>query len=151
MKKNIIRTALLLFNLGFFKYILFKLKCLLPENIKILKFKNQKFYIRKNTSDFEVFRQVFASKQYNVKGLSGEQVEYIIDLGSNNGMSAAQFKMQFPKAKLIGVDPDLDNIAIAKKILNYFLMLFLSIKQYGMRKQIWIFLIPVKVHILIML
>jgi FkbM family methyltransferase len=120
MKKNIIRTALLLFNLGFLKFIIFKIKCYLPGDIKTLKFKNQKFYIRKNTSDFEVFRQIFASKQYNVKGLSGEQVEYIIDLGSNNGMSAAYFKMQYPKAKLIGVDPDLDNIAIAKKNTELF-------------------------------
>jgi FkbM family methyltransferase len=95
--------------------LLFKINYFLPGIVKSILFKKNRFYLRKNTSDFEVFRQIFASKQYNVKGLTRDQVEYIIDLGSNNGMSAAYFKIQYPKAKLVGVDPDLENIAIAKK------------------------------------
>ena len=60
------------------------------------------------SSDSSVYRQVLIECEYqplyNLKNL-----KTILDLGANVGLSTVVFLNQFPKAKVVGVEPDPDN------------------------------------------
>jgi len=66
---------------------------------------------RPRTSDFDVFCQVFAHRQYRC--LDGvENPGLIIDCGANVGYSAAYFLSRFPTATVIAVEPDPANFQV---------------------------------------
>jgi FkbM family methyltransferase len=61
--------------------------------------------VRPDSSDFEVFRQIFVRQQYKPATLI-EDVEVIIDCGANAGYSALFFLKHFPHARVIALEPD---------------------------------------------
>lgn len=63
--------------------------------------------IRPNTFDAEIFTQMFIYKQYDF-AIQGE-VNIIIDLGANNGMSALFFHNKYPSAMIYALEPDKKN------------------------------------------
>jgi FkbM family methyltransferase len=67
--------------------------------------------LRKGTSDFDVFRQVFLCRQYALR--VAEPVEYIVDAGANIGLSSIYLLRRFPQARVIAVEPDGENCALA--------------------------------------
>lgn len=74
---------------------------------------------RRNTSDLDVFRQIFVQREYkcidDVKDAS-----VIVDCGANVGYSSAYFLSRFLNAQVIAVEPDPDSFEILKKNVEPF-------------------------------
>lgn len=84
----------------------------------VLMSKNAKFPLvcRPNTSDFDVFYQIFVEREYScLDDLSN--VDLVIDCGANVGYSAAYFLTRFPNCKVICVEPDVSNFMLLEKNL----------------------------------
>lgn len=75
-------------------------------------------WIRKETTDFLVFEQVFLLEEYNIP-ISNE-VKTILDLGANVGYSAIYFAHRFEEADIICVEPESKNFDSLKLNTNYF-------------------------------
>jgi FkbM family methyltransferase len=74
--------------------------------------------LRARTSDFAVFRQVFLERQYG--RLPVREPRIIIDAGANIGLASLYFLHQYPGARIIAIEPDPENLAIAEKNLKAF-------------------------------
>src|SRR5262249_7165282 len=72
--------------------------------------------LRRNTSDFDVFRQIFLCRQYALR-LAGP-VEYIVDAGANIGLASLYLLRRFPRARVVAVEPDTENLEIARHNLR---------------------------------
>ena len=109
-----------IYLLGVIQYLklLFTLKSKTPYlRLKLKGYQNE-IYLRPKTSDFKIFKQIFIEEDYNVK--FPEEVNNIIDAGSNCGYSIVYFKNKFKNAKLIAIEPDSSNIEILKKNTAHF-------------------------------
>ena len=85
--------------------------------------------LRPQSSDPEVFSQIFARHDYDLRyfpqferiaAYSRAIVErgrrpLILDLGANNGASALWFALLFPEAKVVAVEPEPNNAAICRE------------------------------------
>ncbi|MBK8510782.1 MAG: FkbM family methyltransferase [Saprospiraceae bacterium] len=104
-----------------YRYEVFKESCfakgyLINECGKSLKIKidNERVVtLRTDSSDTEVFAQVFLSGEYlpAVKFLkyNGIDVKHIIDCGANIGISSVYFNCEFPTAVIYAVEPEPSN------------------------------------------
>jgi FkbM family methyltransferase len=72
--------------------------------------------LRRRTSDFDVFRQIFLCRQYALRPAG--PVEYIVDAGANIGLASVYLLRRFPLARVIAIEPDSENIEIAKHNLQ---------------------------------
>ncbi|MFM8478594.1 MAG: FkbM family methyltransferase [Planctomycetaceae bacterium] len=79
-------------------------------------------FIRQNTSDRDVFEQVFCWNELLV-GYPAEEINWIIDAGANVGFTTVWFANRFPKATIVAIEPDPEN----------FRMLQTNIKGFGTR------------------
>lgn len=82
---------------------------LLPGHAPKLKVPSLKHPIvmRRNTSDPNVFRQVFLKNEYDIKIPFNPSV--IIDGGANIGLFSIKMKNEFPESTIICIEPDPDN------------------------------------------
>ena len=77
--------------------------------------------LRKNTSDFFIFNQIFIRKDYadlvaKMKiAITPEQSPLIIDAGANIGCATLFFYAYFNHAQIIGVEPETSNFEMLKK------------------------------------
>jgi FkbM family methyltransferase len=90
--------------------------------------------IRTKSSDALVVRQVFGARDYDISGFGqfekiqrtyddlcrSDLVPIIIDAGANIGASAIWFASQFPKAKILAVEPDAANAACCRANVGNF-------------------------------
>jgi hypothetical protein len=60
--------------------------------------------LRRRTSDFDVFRQIFLCRQYALR--PKEPVEYIVAAGANIGLASVYLLRRFPLARVIAIEPD---------------------------------------------
>lgn len=74
--------------------------------------------LRYDTSDRSVYEQVFVEKQYEFPEL--DNVEFIIDAGANIGLASVYLLTKYPKAQVIAIEPDPENLAIAELNLRPF-------------------------------
>ena len=80
-----------------------------------------KVLLRRMTSDYAVFRQIFMAKEYKPlvdlidKNNKRENIKYIIDAGANNGCSAIYLKKCFKNSEIISIEPDCGLCAIAEE------------------------------------
>jgi len=86
-------------------------------------------YTRDGTSDGPVFDQIFKSGLLDVtyadqyawikagydRAISSGETPLIVDCGSNIGLSCLFFARAWPQAKIIGIEPAHDNVALALK------------------------------------
>ncbi|GAB4234889.1 MAG: hypothetical protein Tsb0034_08790 [Ekhidna sp.] len=74
---------------------------------------NQKFSLRNHTSDIAVYLEIYESGEYDLllRYISEMRIEIntILDIGSNIGMSILFFQNEFPKSKIIALEPDKSN------------------------------------------
>lgn len=75
--------------------------------------------IRGNSSDFDVFRQIFMQKEY-ASLLDIKEVNLVIDAGANVGYSSVYFLSHFPDCKIVAVEPDPENYAALKYNLSHY-------------------------------
>ncbi|MEY2976800.1 MAG: FkbM family methyltransferase [Prochlorotrichaceae cyanobacterium] len=73
---------------------------------------NFPIYLRRGTSDFSNFLQIFVHAEYSP--CFSSVPETILDLGSYIGLSAIYFANRFPKAKIICVEPSADNYELLR-------------------------------------
>ncbi|AWI87073.1 FkbM family methyltransferase [Methylobacterium sp. DM1] len=77
---------------------------------------------RPQTSDMDVFSQIFVEREYQAID-SVKSAELILDCGANVGYSSAYFLSRFPQAMVIAVEPEIGN----------FRQLRINTKNYGTR------------------
>lgn len=71
-------------------------------------------YARRRTTDLKVFEAVFAWREYRCLDRVVDP-ELIVDLGANVGYSTAYFCARYPRAMVIAVEPDPDNVAMLRR------------------------------------
>lgn len=101
------------------------IKLKLKKNISI---KKTALNLRNGTSDFPVFRQVFMDHEY-LLDINPQSVKSIIDGGCNVGLASIYFSVQYPNAKIAGIEPDDKNFAQA--VWNTQSLKNISIMQAG--------------------
>jgi FkbM family methyltransferase len=74
-------------------------------------------YVRWDSSDPEVFRQIFIDRQYSYFD-HVEHIGLVIDCGANVGYSAAYFLSTHPAGEVIAVEPDPTNFATLRPNLS---------------------------------
>ncbi len=115
LNKKIFTTLRLLYRLGIMKTLLLALSfSVSAEEVKI-KWKKHSMTIRKHSTDFIVFREIFVFNQYKIKLLNNHKADIIVDLGANIGLSVLYFNDQYPDAKIIAVEPEKRNFSLLKK------------------------------------
>jgi FkbM family methyltransferase len=72
-------------------------------------------FLRNGTSDLSVFGQVFLQGQYAHMPVRTPRV--IIDGGANIGLTSLYFLRRYPKARVIAIEPDPENMKVAEKNL----------------------------------
>lgn len=83
------------------------LKKIKNKEIYEIKGKKYKFFLRKNTSDYEVLKDIFAERTYDINYRMTPKI--ILDCGANIGLSSLFFNMRFPEAKIISIEPEDSN------------------------------------------
>lgn len=76
-------------------------------------------YCRPDTSDLNVFWQIFIAREYRCLD-EVKQADLIIDCGANVGYSSAYFLSSYPKAMVVAVEPDGENFAMLERNLAPF-------------------------------
>jgi FkbM family methyltransferase len=74
--------------------------------------------LRTGTSDFAVFSQVFLHRQYALLPVSSPR--FIIDAGANIGLTSLFFLLKYPTARVVAIEPDASNLAVARQNLRPF-------------------------------
>jgi FkbM family methyltransferase len=75
--------------------------------------------IRADSSDIDVFMQIFAAQEYACL-LGLKHVDLIIDAGANVGFSSVYFLSRFPSCRVIAVEPDAANYkALQRNLAPY--------------------------------
>lgn len=76
------------------------------------------FYLRKNTSDIDVFREIIGENLYSIDFKLEPKV--IIDCGANIGVSAVYLTNKYPESKIICIEPEINNYnLLLKNTFNY--------------------------------
>jgi FkbM family methyltransferase len=73
------------------------------------------FEYRPGTTDLLVLEQVLLDREYQVDAIDPASVEYIVDLGSNIGVTALFWAQHYPRARMILVEPDPDNFRLLRR------------------------------------
>lgn len=75
-------------------------------------------FIRRDSSDYGVFEEVFIENEYQIK--TEEKPQYIIDAGANIGLTALYFLRRYPSASIVCIEPEAANFEILlKNMANY--------------------------------
>jgi FkbM family methyltransferase len=72
--------------------------------------------MRNGTSDFAVLAQVFLHGQYGRLPVHNPRV--IIDAGANIGLASLYFLHRYPGARILALEPDPENLAVAEENLR---------------------------------
>jgi len=103
--------------LGFKLYLLKKLK--FPRMVKIcLPHFKDAMVLRPNTSDINVFEQIFIDEEYRCS--IDTEPAIIIDAGANIGLASIYYSLAFPKAKIIAFEPEFSNFALLQENVKHY-------------------------------
>lgn len=101
--------------LGLF-YMVF---CLLSRVRKLVPVRShwstQPLFVRLNTSDVAVFRQVYLDHEYSIVDAIQGPLTTIIDGGANIGLTSAYFADRHPAATIYAIEPDASNFRLLEK------------------------------------
>ncbi len=100
-------------------------QCLLDKNSK----RYHDFEIRRKTTDWAIFEQIFVHEDYRVSDLrratdiqhcyqnmiESGATPLILDCGANNGLSCAWFALTYPDSLVIGIEPEAANFNMAER------------------------------------
>lgn len=88
----------------------------------------RKIYIRKGTSDINVFSEIFLFKDYSYD--LPFQPKTIVDAGANVGYSSLWFHYLYPKSYIVAIEPEKSNFEILKKNIDH-------LNIYAINKGLW--------------
>jgi FkbM family methyltransferase len=72
--------------------------------------------LRPGTSDAQVFEEIFAGAHHLPPSrLSPKDPRLVFDLGSNIGLTMAHMAVVFPRARIVGVELDRDNVLLSQE------------------------------------
>lgn len=71
-------------------------------------------YVRLNSSDLDVFRQVFMEQEYAIVDHARGPFEVIIDAGANIGLTSVYLAARYPQARIYAVEPDRGNFEMLR-------------------------------------
>lgn len=74
-----------------------------------------KLFLRSHQSDPYIFEQVFIEQQYRFPERFTQPVQWIIDAGANIGMATLFFANKYPAAKIIAIEPDINNFTLLQR------------------------------------
>lgn len=106
-------------------------------NEMVIRHKNwnlENVLIRRYTSDFKVFRQIFLRNELCdlVEFIGSEKIETVIDAGANVGLATLLLKNTYPKIRVICIEPDNGNFtALQKNITSN------SLNAVAVQSAIW--------------
>jgi FkbM family methyltransferase len=86
------------------------------RQVRAVRLKNVRgaLYVRLGTSDFWVLEELFLEHEYHpFFAHDAEPVKTILDLGANVGLSVRLWLGHYPDARIVAVEPDAKNIAMA--------------------------------------
>jgi FkbM family methyltransferase len=77
-------------------------------------------FVRPGTSDLAVWNQVVKEREYAtvvrvLEEAAGSEVETILDLGANIGLTTAYLGAMYPKARILAVEPDSANFRLLER------------------------------------
>lgn len=75
-------------------------------------------HLRKDTSDNDVFKQIFGKGEYDVKLPFVPRT--ILDGGANIGLFAVLMTNRYPNATIVSIEPDKDNFKQLSKNIEYY-------------------------------
>ena len=102
----------------------FKKKLFSSYTIRPL-FVSHPLIVRNDSSDFQVFSQIFIRDEYSCLGTKLKD-GLIIDAGANVGYSSVYFLNKFPQNNVIAIEPDPDNFAMLQR----------NVAKYGDRIEV---------------
>lgn len=73
-------------------------------------------YVRANSSDFQVYSQIFVGREYACLD-NMQDVRLIIDCGANVGYSSAYFLSKHPESHVVAIEPDSGNFQMLQRNL----------------------------------
>jgi FkbM family methyltransferase len=88
-------------------------------------------WCRHGTSDVDVFGQIFVHREYRCLDHLTD-ASFVVDCGANVGFSAAYFLTRFPRAEVLGVEPDPGNFAAMERNLRPY-----GARARALRKAVW--------------
>lgn len=74
--------------------------------------KGHPIFLRLNSSDIQVFEQVFVVEEYGVVDQLARTDGAIFDLGANIGLTSLYLGLKFPDKTILAVEPDLANFGL---------------------------------------
>jgi FkbM family methyltransferase len=86
-----------------------------PVNVQLRFGDGVPFCYRPGTTDLLVLEQVFVDGEYDIEPIPPESIEYIVDLGSNIGVTAMLWAQRYPFARIALVEPDPDNFKLLQR------------------------------------
>jgi FkbM family methyltransferase len=110
MGKRFQKIRSLIKLLGFIEGVRFFLKLEYGLSPRVsVQFKQLKapIFLRRGLSDFSVFEDIFLKHEYHFKHEKNPQI--IVDAGANIGLAAIFFKIKFPQARIICLEPEPGN------------------------------------------
>src|SRR5579859_7347956 len=86
-----------------------------PVTVQLMFGEAMPFCYRPGSTDLLALEQVFLDRQYDVESIPSEKIEYIVDLGSNIGVTALLWAQRYPAARMVLVEPDPDNFMLLQQ------------------------------------
>ena len=100
------------------------------KHVLILEKKKKKFFLQyiRNYSDILTVYEIFGEQDYNIDKFIHEKLKLklgnslfnnlIIDCGSNIGSSVEFFSRTYPNARIVGLEPEINNFKFSKKNIS---------------------------------
>jgi len=75
-----------------------------------IRINGKRFFLRGRSVDFSVLNSIIGKGEYDID--PGFVPEIIVDAGANTGASTLYFRMRFPEARIIAVEPEISNFRL---------------------------------------
>lgn len=75
-----------------------------------IKISGRSFFLRGRSVDFTVLNSIIGKGEYDIE--PGFVPAVIVDAGANTGASTLYFRMRFPEARIIAVEPEISNFRL---------------------------------------
>lgn len=92
-------------------------------NIRLNKLNNLVVSIRRKSSDWLVFVEVFIDEVYQV---NSSNIRVVFDLGANCGLTSLYYSAKFPDARIVSVEPEKGNCKLLRHNTRRFSNIFVE-------------------------